>query len=96
MVWDTFANPEDVKAWADRAAREDYEKHKVIHTDERTGQLWQVDMNPYSTPGARADWQRGFDGVPVDSFDPPIGPYCTYYQRGAAMARLLKNEVDHA
>ena len=85
-----FNTPEDVKAWARKAAANDYKKHSVIHTDP-DGTKWQVDKNPYCTPGARSDWQRGFDDVPPKSWENPVvNDWDTAYQRGRAMAELLQ------
>ena len=85
-----FDTPADVKAWARAAARADYAKHLPIHTDP-DGTKWQVDLNPYCTPGARNDWQRGFDNAPPWSYElPTANDFCTKYQRGRAMAELLK------
>ena len=75
----TFDSPEDVVAWAERCAADDYERHlKFGH-----------DLNPYCTPGARSDWQRGFDNSPPYSWELPTRAYDTMFQRGRAMARLL-------
>lgn len=82
-----FETPEQVIQWADKAARADYERHKPVHVDEKTGENWQWDKNPYSTPGARNDWQKGFEGSPEGS---EAEPFNTYYQRGRAMARIVK------
>lgn len=84
-----FNTPEEVIVWADKAARIDYEKHTPIHTD-TDGTLWQVDKNPYCTPGARNDWQRGFDNAQPTSWVGTMD-YCSAYQRGKAMKRLLDN-----
>ena len=50
-----FNTPEEVKAWARKAAASDLKKHLITHVDE-VGQTWLVDKNPYFTPGARNDW----------------------------------------
>lgn len=77
-----FNTPEEVRAWADKAARADYERHKPVHVDEKTEEPWQWDKNPYSTPGNRSDWERGFAGEPVNSFEPEnLGLFYTAYQR---------------
>lgn len=64
-------------------AAEDYAKHK------ENG----VSLNPFSTVGARSEWQRGFDGVPLRSWEgsPEFSPI---YQRGAAAAALLKSKKE--
>lgn len=82
-----FNTPEEVIAWADQAAKHDYEKHLPIHTDP-DGTTWQVDKNPYATVGARYDWQKGFNGTPPQPWEGAFA-FHTIYQRGAAMARLL-------
>lgn len=84
-----FNTPEDVKAWARKAAAEDYQRHLPVHTDP-DGTKWQVDKNPYTTPGARNDWQRGFDNAPPYSWE-GTREYDTKFQRGRAMAELLEN-----
>ena len=86
-----FNTPEDVKAWAQKAAASDFERHQVIHVDE-DGTTWQVDKNPYSTPGARNDWQRGFYNATPRSYDhPELNEWDTHYQRGRAMAELINS-----
>jgi hypothetical protein len=86
-----FNTPEEVKAWARKAAAEDYAKHAIIHTDP-DGTKWQVDKNPYCTPEARNDWQRGFNNEPRREFDhPEHNLWNTYYRRGRAMAELLES-----
>lgn len=78
-----FWTPEEVKAWAKEAAREDYQRHKEFG----------IDLNPYSTVGARNDWQRGFDSLGPRSYeDPRIVNFDTMYNRGRAMAELLEKE----
>ena len=84
-----FNTPEEVKAWARKAAADDYKKHAVIHIDP-DGTKWQVDKNPYCTLGARSDWQRGFGNVPPKSWErPDVNDWDSHYQRGRAMAELL-------
>lgn len=77
----------EVVTMADKAAKEDYERHLPIHTDP-DGTAWQIDKNPYCTQGARYDWQRGFEGKPANSWEGTLD-FNFKYQRGAAMARLL-------
>lgn len=72
-----FASPEAVRLWAETAALED------------VGRLG-VDPNPYSTPGRRDDWNRGFLGLGPRPYGPGV-EYDTAYQRGAAAARLLQS-----
>jgi hypothetical protein len=84
-----FNTPEEVKAWAQKAAANDFKKHQVVHVDE-DGTTWQVDKNPYCTPGARNDWKRGFLNAPPRSYDRPgFNDWDTHYQRGRAMAELI-------
>jgi len=88
-----FNTPEEVKAWAHKAAAGDLKKHLVTHVDEN-GQPWQVDKNPYCTPGARNDWERGFLNAPPRSYErPDTNDWCTKYQRGRAMAELIQQEA---
>jgi hypothetical protein len=44
-----------------------------------------VDLNPYSTSGARQSWQHGFDGTPEVLLD-----YSHCYQRG----KLARSIID--
>jgi hypothetical protein len=83
-----FNTKEEVRAAAERAAREDYERHLPVHTDP-DGTTWQWALNPYSTPGAINSWQRGFDGAPAHPWERDLG-WDFQYQRGAAAARILK------
>jgi hypothetical protein len=86
----SFNTPEEVRAEAEKGAKSDYEKHAVIHTDE-DGTTWQVSLNPYSTVGARSEWQRGFDGAKCRSWETAL-EWNFQYQRGAAAAkRILEN-----
>jgi len=73
-----FNTPEEVKAWAMKAATEDYKNHKAHG----------VDLNPFSTDGARNDWERGFNNEPPWSWEGTL-EFDTIYQRGRAMAELL-------
>jgi hypothetical protein len=43
-----------------------------------------VDLNPYSTPGMRGSWQRGYEGQPELLLD-----YSQAYQRGQMAAKLI-------
>lgn len=81
-----FENPQQVKDWADKAAKSDYARHVVIHTDP-DGTCWQVSLNPYCTQGARDSWQRGFDNKPARAWENLEFDY--QYQRGAAAARII-------
>jgi hypothetical protein len=84
-----FNTPQEVKAAAEKAARVDYEKHAVIHKDE-DGTLWQVSLNPYTTVGARSEWQRGFDGAERRSWETAL-EWTFQYLRGAAAKRILES-----
>ena len=89
-----FNTTEEVKAWARKAAAEDFKKHQVVHVDAK-GITWQVDKNPYCTPGARNDWRRGFLNAPPRSYDRPgFNDWDTHYQRGRAMADLAKAKQE--
>lgn len=85
-----FAKPEEVVAWAERVAAEDIARHLPIRHD-ADGTPYQIDLNPYSTQGARNDWQRGFDNAPARPWE-RTQEYDTMYQRGRAVARLLGEE----
>ena len=78
-----FANPEEVRFWAEGAARGDIQRHRELGHD----------LNVYCTPGARNDWQRGFDNAPPRSWE-RTQEYDTMYQRGRAVAHLLKKEME--
>lgn len=81
-----FANPDEVRFWAEGAARGDIQRHRELGHD----------LNVYCTPGARADWQRGFDNAPARSWEEPTRTYDTMFQRGRAVARLLEQEARYA
>lgn len=86
-----FNTPEEVKAWARKAAADDFKRHQVVQVD-ADGITWQVDKNPYCTPGARNDWKRGFLNAPPRAYDrPDSNDWSTHYQRGRAMAELLES-----
>lgn len=89
-----FNTLEEVIAWADKAALEDYKRHVVIHTDP-DGTQWQVDKNPYCTQGARSSWKRGFNNEPAHSWESNLA-FDYQYQRGAAMARLIAKQTTEA
>lgn len=75
-----FNTPAEVKAWARMVAATNYKNH----TEKGHG------LNPYCTPGARNDWQRGYDNAPPRSYDhPERNNWDTHYQRGRAMAELI-------
>lgn len=76
-----FNTPEEVRAWAKQAAKHDYERH-IEHG---------IDMNPFCTDGARSEWQRGFDGSPIYSWEGNMD-FATIFQRGKAMGEIVAAE----
>jgi hypothetical protein len=75
-----FHSLEEVREWAASVATSDLQRH----TTKGHG------LNPYCTPGARAQWQRGYDGAQPRSWELPSSyDWCTQYQRGRAAARLI-------
>jgi len=46
-----------------------------------------VDLNPYSTPSARYMWEKGFNNLPLLSWEGDIN-YNIEYQRGKAAKKL--------
>lgn len=86
-----FNSPEEVIAWADKCAEADLARHLPVHTGE-DGTKWQVDINPYSTDGARNDWMRGLRNDPPRPWESPTRDYDTMFQRGRAVARLLEKK----
>lgn len=77
-----FNSPEEVKAWALKAAADDYRRHIDFG----------IDLNPFSTASARDDWQRGYDNLGCRSYESSID-YDTIYQRGFA-ARIVKEAKE--
>lgn len=75
-----FNTPEEVRAWARKAAAGDRMRHLEYGHD----------LNPFCTPGARNDWQRGFDGSGPEKWSGITGDYDTIYQRGRAAAVLVE------
>ncbi len=74
-----FSSTQEVRAWADRAARNDF----TMYLSER------ADFNPYCTPGARSCWERGFVGAPPYNYEGTLeGDW--QYQRGAAAQRIIQ------
>ena len=86
-----FANPNDVLVWAEEVARGDIERNRKVHYDE-DGTPYQIDLNPYSTQGARNDWQRGFDNALARTWEEFTRAYDTMFQRGRVAARLFEEE----
>lgn len=84
-----FSTPQEVLDWAEKAAAEDLARHLPIRHDE-DGTPYQISLNPYSTVGARNDWQRGFDNAPPNAMDPrPDRAFDIRFQLGRAARRLL-------
>ncbi len=77
-----FNSPEEVVAWATQAAADDIARHREKG----------YDLNPFSTAGGRADWQRGFDNAGPRPYELGV-EWCTKYQRGRACAVLLNAEL---
>lgn len=84
-----FASPEALKIAAEKQAAENLAHHLPIHTDPQTGETYQVSLNPYSTPGARNEWQRGFDNTPPRSWETVERDWDFRFQLGRATRRLL-------
>lgn len=81
-----FSSPEQAREAAERAAAADYNCHK----------LYNVDLNPFTTEGARDDWQRGYDNLGPRSYESPgILLWDTIYMRGRAAAILVEaNKIE--
>jgi hypothetical protein len=82
-----FNSPEEVKAAAEKWAAELYRLHiEKGH-----------DLNPYATPGGRADFDRAFSDAPRYSWE-TLPEWDYRYQVGQAVARLVKASqgADHA
>jgi hypothetical protein len=79
----SYWTPESLKVYAKECAAADYEYHIKNN----------VDLNPFSTDGARDDWQRGFDDLGPRSYETSVD-FNVYYQRGRAAAEILK-EKNH-
>lgn len=76
-----FSTPEEVVHWARSAATDDL----------KYAAAGGVDINPYSTPGRRSDWSRGYFGLGPRSYESAqVLLYDAAYQRGAACAALQK------
>ena len=76
-----FITPEDVRVQAMVHAQDDYKRH--IENN--------VDMNPFSTKGARNEWQRGFDNAQAYAWEGSMD-FAAIYQRGKAMAEIVAAE----
>lgn len=78
--------PEEIRTQAVAAAAEDYRRHVEKG----------YDLNPYSTPGARNDWQRGYDNAPARPWEETTHAWDTMYQRGRAAAELVEKMKGEA
>lgn len=76
-----FNTPEEVREWAVRVAEDDYRRHIE----------YGIDLNPFSTDGARSEWQKGFDGAPLQPWEGDM-EFATIYQRGKAAAEIVARE----
>jgi len=88
-----LSDPACVRAYAEKAAFEDYMRGAVVHAEPSPHgwSFWQCDVNPYCTPGRRSDWQRGFNGDGPRSYEHVLGVECDVgYQRGAAYRRIIE------
>jgi hypothetical protein len=74
-----FNNPDEVKQAAEKFAAEIVRNH----FEKNHG------LNPYCTPGARDEFDRGYANAPRRSWD--IDPAWDFrYQTGQAVARIIK------
>ena len=78
-----FNTPEEVKEYATKVAADYYRRHKE----------YGIDLNPFCTPGARNDWQRGFDNKGPRSYEVSID-FDTIYALGRATALLVEAEKN--
>ena len=76
-----FSTPGEVWEYAIKAAAYDLKMHN------ENG----VDLNPFSTQGARRDWQRGFDNAGPETYVCGV-EFDTIYQRGRAAAVLCQGQ----
>lgn len=76
-----FTTLEEAQVAARAAAEADYRRHKELG----------FDLNPFCTPGARTDWQRGYDNAGPRTYESPeIVKWNTIYLRGRAAAEIVK------
>lgn len=78
-----FNTPEEVKAAAEKHAVELYERHIKFG----------VDLNPYSTEGARDEFDRAFNGHARYGFEGD-GNFDYRWQVGCALARLVASKAE--
>jgi hypothetical protein len=75
-----FSSPDEVRAAAEKSAAELYRRH-VEHGH---------DLNPYCTPGARAEFDWAYSDAPRRTWD--TNPDWDYrYQLGRAVARIVES-----
>lgn len=74
-----FASVEQVREWAEKAARADWEMYLSFRSD----------FNPYCTDDARHCWIRGFTGASPRSWEADLR-WDYQYQRGAAANRIIQ------
>lgn len=80
-----FSTPEQAKEAATLAAADDYRRHIE----------YGIDLNPFCTPGARNDWQRGYDNLGPRSYESPdIVLWDTIYLRGRAAALIVAQQGE--
>lgn len=77
-----FNTPEEVKEWAAEVAADDYRRHIE----------YGIALNPFSTPGAIDDWERGFNNLGPRSYERSVD-FNTIYQRGWAAAAIAKEKA---
>jgi hypothetical protein len=75
--------PEGIRAEAEELAKDDIRRHRQYGND----------LNVFSLPMSRANWQRGFDNAGPRSYENGVD-FDTIYQRGRAVAHLLEQEKE--
>lgn len=75
--------PEELWTVIQAVAADDYRRHIA----------YGIDLNPFTTDGARHDWQRGFDNAGPRAYESPdIILWDTIYLRGKAAAEIIAKE----
>lgn len=64
---------------------------EIVENDYRCHIENGVDLNPYSTPSARYMWEKGFNNLPLNSWEGDIS-YNIPYQRGKAAKELIERK----
>ena len=78
-----FNSPEEVQAAAQKFAA------NLVRLHHAHGH----DLNPYCTPGGRAEFDRAYSNAPYRSWD--LDPAWDFrYQTGRAVALLIENQQD--